>query len=907
MFFDRLGHFVSRYWLLILLVWIVVTVVLHLLAPSWGDITNDGDFAYLPDDVPTVRGERMLDEAFPAKRPKSQIAIIAARPDRKLNRDDLVITYDLSRRFLNLLGARQLIKARTILEEAGDRPSATAEAQELLESAKESLLEALTLDDEFINYREQQSLARLQAGQSVPPITQPLVAARHNLAIVLEKLGENEEAKKYRAEVAALQPDFEFSSQQTVPTDAGQWPLLDVWTWRDPILGSRLQSEDGHAVLLILQLTTEFTATENIALGDGVKKMIAAARADAAHHTSAGLQIEYSGSAAVGGDMFRGFRDSLAHTEIFTIILVFLILAVVYRSPLLVAVPLITIAVSWFASISIVALLTQLHLAPGFGWWKLQVFSTSRIFIVVILFGGGTDFCLFLISRYREELTQTDSTSQATAKAVGKVGDALTASALTTILGLGMMYFAEFGKFKYSGPAIGICLAVTLLACLTFAPALLRAFGKSVFWPVGIPKPPGENETNNGLEKFWGLIANLITKRPAVLLAISLLIMLPFAWWGISTGGSVTYDFAASLSPKQPSRVGAKIMRRHFDIGETGPLVLIIGKENAQFNSPQGAATLKKFADELRLPGVKSIRNVADPLGDNARGFNASEWEKMAVRASRHVKGLFVSTTAPYRGDVARLEIVLNVDPFSNEAAAIYHQIDEKVEAAIADEASKFHKAKTGWSGVTPAIDDLRTVTQADTYRIQILVVVAVFLVLLVIIRRPVLCVYLILSVLFSFLVTLGATEWFFMMLYGDTWQGLDWKLPLFLFVILVAIGQDYNVYLVTRVIEEQSRLGAIAGLREAVVRTGGIITSCGVIMAGTFFSMTAAAWLSLIPDWMPIIGVYGEDVVVIRGIVEMGFALSLGVLLDTFVVRPILVPAFIALWDRLRRRFARR
>jgi RND superfamily putative drug exporter len=189
---------------------------------------------------------------------------------------------------------------------------------------------------------------------------------------------------------------------------------------------------------------------------------------------------------------------------------------------------------------------------------------------------------------------------------------------------------------------------------------------------------------------------------------------------------------------------------------------------------------------------------------------------------------------------------------------------------------------EVGLAGSTSAVNDLKRVTTSDQQRMYVLVTLGVYAILVLLLRRPGICLYLILTVVLGYLASLGVTELVFRWLHHSTepWGGLDWTVSFFLFVILVAVGEDYNILLMARVIEEEEKHGITEGTRLAVAHTGGIISSCGMIMAGTFGSMLTGTLTSLR---------------------ELGFALGLGILLDTFLVRPILVPAFVVVMDRYR------
>jgi len=224
---------------------------------------------------------------------------------------------------------------------------------------------------------------------------------------------------------------------------------------------------------------------------------------------------------------------------------------------------------------------------------------------------------------------------------------------------------------------------------------------------------------------------------------------------------------------------------------------------------------------------------------------------------------------------VTRLDVVLKTDPFDPRSVPTVEQLQSWVHDRLPEQTKELGEVRAETYGVTVNARDLARITEGDRTRINLLVMAGVFVILFVLVRRPWLAGYLLITVLFSYFATLGATSllahWWHHRPLGE----VDWRVPFFLFTILVAVGEDYNILLITRMLHERERHGSERGTQRALARTGGTITSCGLIMAGTFATLILAGLNTLI---------------------QIGFALAFGVLLDTFVIRPFLVPA-LTLW----------
>jgi RND superfamily putative drug exporter len=658
--------------------------------------------------------------------------------------------------------------------------------------------------------------------------------------------------------------------------------IARIRTPNAPGTGALLVSPDGRALLVVVELTTEFLSQDNWPTIDQVDALIRDLQRQG--KVPDGLGISVTGSAVIGRDHIVAELQSIRATGLLTVVLVVGLLILIYRAPLLALIPLATVYVAVQVAIHVLAILA--------GAGHITLFQGIQIYITILAYGAGVDYCLFLTARYKEELDRGARPADAVVSAVRGVGAALTASAATVTCGIGTMVFAEFGKFREAGIAIPLSLVLVLGATLTFSPALLRVAGRWAFWPqrqgeaLGHGRAPAPGLWGifraGELGRIWVNVGKLLLRRPGTVWLTTVALMAPFvvvAGWHYNR---LSYDVIGNLPADSPSVAGTRILQEHFPAGVMGPVTVLLVNPRVDFSSAQGRTLVAELTDRLRAQreelGLADIRSLTAPLGitqaaaEPRVGLDLSR-EAIQEGAERAALAYYVTDLGGRAKIGTRLDLLLAQSPFSHRSIDDLDRVEYAVAAALP--AGVRQETQFYFSGTTASIRDLATVMQRDRSRIQLLVLVSVFVILVLLLRRLVVPLYLLLSVLFSYFVTLGVAFVVFWLLDPRGFTGIDWKVAIFLFTILIAVGEDYNIFLMTRIREEQRGHGPLRGITEALDRTGPIISSCGIIMAGTFASLLAGSLVEM---------------------KQLGFALAFGVLLDTFVVRPILVPAFLIL-----------
>jgi putative drug exporter of the RND superfamily len=440
----------------------------------------------------------------------------------------------------------------------------------------------------------------------------------------------------------------------------------------------------------------------------------------------------------------------------------------------------------------------------------LVVNAQSAGILTVLVFGAGTDYALLLVARYREELRKHDDRHEAMMMALHRAGPAIIASSATVAVGMACLSLAEVNSTRGLGPVAALGIVVGLLAMVTLLPALLVIFGRWLFWPVR-PKSGTAEPTATGLYARLGV---RIARRPravwittAVILGAMSLGLLQLDANGLSTSDTFT--------TKQPSVVGEEALARHFPAGYGQPVTVIAKAAGADQVKAALAAT----------PGITA---VADPL---------------------------------VKGGLVQLDGTLQDAPDSDAAMATVDRVRAAVHAVPGAD------AKVG--GMSALVLDINRANKHDNRLIIPLVLLVVLLILALLLRAIVAPVILMLTVVLSFAAALGISALVFRHVFG--FGGEDTSFPLYVFVFLVALGIDYNIFLMTRVREEAQKHGTRRGALTGLAATGGVITSAGIVLAGTFAALGS----------LPLVA-----------FAEIGFAVAFGVLLDTLIVRSVLVTA---------------
>ena len=850
------GNLVSRWPLGTVLAWVVVLILVVTTAPPMSQVAKDGEFDFLPYGSDSRVAERLFREAFPAAPPEveqSSPTEGTATPAEGPVTPDAEATGKHEQAQNDPLGCSVVI----VLQ-------------------REDQLEGLSAEDEkFVTDVLEPGLRKIQA-----------------------RTGHG-----YQEEGLSTNP---------APIAAKDRIIRGIWTFQDPRIGPLLRSQDGNSTLVLVELSSEFLNRKNKLVLHRIEELLKSK--DVQTKLPAGLDVNISGAATVGRDMLKAEAESAAQTDHYTKVLVIVLLLAIYRAPLMVLIPLITVGVAVHVALRLLRIMANYGI--------VGLFSGLDVYVTVVVYGAGVDFCLFLIARYKEELDRGASFRDATTLAVQHVGAALATSAGTSIVGIGMLTLTEFGKFRQAGVAISFGLFIALICSMTLTPAMMYIFGRWTFWPdvrrerilASDGFMPARSfwsvlQEQRWLDRGWEWIADVISRKPGWVFLMTILLLTPWALVGAYYKDQLSYGLLSDLQPHVTSVKGAKAVQKHFPAGAAGVSTFLIQHPGFELTNILNGEKLSKFlTDELMeqsaVLGISDVRSQKMPHGSTKVDDKVRRpAERNVARNLAHKAYCSLDDRSPHKGKLMRLDIVFQTDPFARDAvtrleeakAAIaksldhyYHPAPVAPDAEDADSESEStsdsspqpsldysQPAQILALGSTASIRDLKLSTDRDQVRINIFVSLAVFLVLMTLLRQPALCAYLILTVIFSYLVTLGVAFILFRFTTGPEFVGLDWKVPVYLFTLLLALGEDYNVLFMSRVTEEQPKHGAVPGILIALTKTGGIISSCGVIMAGTFASLMTGT---------------------LAGMVQLGFALAFGVMIDTFVVRPILVPAYLVL-----------
>ena len=547
------------------------------------------------------------------------------------------------------------------------------------------------------------------------------------------------------------------------------------------------------------------------------------------------LLARYSGPVAISVDATDLFKSADVKLMIATVILILVLLLVIYRSPILAIIPIIVVSIAFLVVSPILGAFAEQ------GWINKDAQAVA--IMIVLLFGAGTDYCLFLITRYRDILLEEENKFLALAQAFKESAGAIAMSGLTVVIGLAALGLADYGAFQRFAVPFSVGVLLTGVAVLTLLPAVLALLGRAAFWPV-IPRTVEMDEAyatkkNKPIKvrkenhRYMRKVGEYATKNAWVVIIISgaLLIGLAIA----STQVKYNYDLLSSFPEDMSSREGFTLIEENFTPGELAPVQVLVNTEGQDVN----------ITEQLEASSYVSIVNE--------------------VRVGQS------------NSNIQLYELDLNKNPYSNEAMEDVDNLKRSLPEILTDAGLPNAENRFYVGGETSAQIDTRDVQERDESIIQPVIIVVIFILLLMYLRAFVTSVQLMVTVLISFFAALGAGWLIIHYVLGHA--SMASSIPLYSFVFIIALGNDYNIFMISDIWKNRRRnKGHIQSISNGVASTGAVITSAGLILAGTF------AVLASLP---------------IQLLVHFGIVTAVGILIDTFIVRPLLVPAILTVFGK--------
>ena len=590
----------------------------------------------------------------------------------------------------------------------------------------------------------------------------------------------------------------------------------------------------------------------------------------------AGLAVNVGGQLATNVDNQAASQRASMVTERLSDLAILIMLLIVYRAALA---PLLTLIVP------VVSLLISEHViaqVAASGVAGIQISNVTQTILTVLLLGAGTDYCLFLTLRVFEELQRGLTPAEAVIEAVARVGESIAFSAATVIAALLCLLVASFGVYHGLGPSLAIGVGVTLLAGLTLLPAMLAIFGRAVFWPL---KFNAQAQQRPGA---WGRIAAQITRRPALTLALGLAL---FGALAVAALGYAPAGFSGTTTGPtgSDSAAATAAIDAHYPAAVANPTTVLF-----TFPGSLWANLAPAQQAEQALAGASSFASVSGPLDPNGVAISPQQLATLYARlgppaALPPVEPALLTHTIPapaynaYRaeaqfisadGHAAQYYTTLAAGAPGSSAAMQAMPTARSQVSAIAGEVGA---TNSGIYGQTAVAYDVSSTSNSDLAHILPLVLALIALLLAFVMRSLVAPLYLVASVALSYAASLGIAVLIFIRAQGQL--GLNFVLPFLMFIFLMALGEDYNILVMSRIREEATQRPLREAISRALNATGTTVTSAGLILAATF----------------GVAGAFGAT----DQVRQLGVGIALGILLDTFLVRTLFVPSVVALLGR--------